>query len=139
MNFLTILTIISTVFAAKTFSVITIRSGSKFQYLSISSVDGRIYVGGNSNIDFLLNDDDSLTNTRTGKFINVEHNFLIEADEAIAKFKIQDNYLYSLNTQGFYACPIDDDSYYLGLLECNKGTPIALRVGDVTEVVKEGN
>ena len=135
MKYLSILALISTALAAQSFSVVSIRSGSKFQYAGISADKGGLYVGsGFANVDLVLLNDGKLYNKATGKYVNVENNLLVESDEGKSKFTFDNNYLYSEDKKGFYACPADGDKYALGLSQCSNGTPIALRLNGVKDI-----
>ncbi|CAK7913400.1 hypothetical protein CAAN1_20S01266 [[Candida] anglica] len=123
------------------FGVVTIRSGSEFQYQAIKKVDSHPHVfsvGGSegSDISFTLLKDGSLKD-QTGRGVNVDAstgevgNVDPWGQEQPSKtFSVKDGHLVFNDKDGFYACPSGDNKFSLSVKECTGGTGIALHVVD---------
>lgn len=119
-----ILTLAAISAAARTFSVVTIRSGSKYQYNSINAEDGFLAAGSNgeNTVQFILNDDSTLVDFSTKKHISVnKDNQVVEGDEPSKDFNIDgDNLVY----KGKSVFTISDDNKLTVL----NGTGVELHV-----------
>lgn len=127
---LSLFTLASLATAIKTFGVVTIRSGSSFQYASLSADSGKIYVGGNSGneLTFTLLDNNTLIDKSTGLYIYLnENNEFVESEKLDTKFSINNGYLTTGKT-AFYPCPTDDKKYALKSVCDGSKTPVALKV-----------
>lgn len=120
-----LLTLIAIAVAAKTFSVITIRSGSEYQYASLNADNGAISVGasGDNTIQFILNDDGSLVDHNTGKYVSVSNSQVVESDTASHDIAISeyDHLVY----KGKEVFTVDN-----GKLAVDVGTGVALKLVD---------
>lgn len=117
------------------FGVLSIHSGSQFQYANInkdSSKPQTFFVGGElgSPVNFTLKADGTLYEGTQA--INVDSNNVV-GDIApngrvspSSDFSIQQNHLAYQNSTNFYACPSGDD--YVLATECEDGTAISLLV-----------
>ena len=123
-----ILTLASIASAAKSFSLVTIRSGSQLQYASVSSKDDKILLGTGDHVTFVLNDDGSLTDEKTGKQISAnDKKLIVEGSQKDTKFGISDENLTYDGKQDFVACPSDGNTYQLALDGgCSDSVGIAL-------------
>lgn len=91
-----ILTLVAISAAAKTFSVITVRSGSQYQYNSVNTQDGFLTAGanGDSTVQFILNDDSTLVDHETKKHITVNADkFVVEGDQPSTEFTVDGDHL----------------------------------------------
>ena len=123
-----ILTLASIASAAKSFSLVTIHSGSQLQYASVSSKDDKILLGTGDHVTFVLNDDGSLTDEKTGKQISAnDKKLIVEGSQKDTKFGISDENLTYDGKQDFVACPSDGNTYQLALDGgCSDSVGIAL-------------
>jgi hypothetical protein len=115
----------------------TLRTGTIFQYALVYEQNGQLLVGSGEATEFILNDDKTLVDKKTGKYVTIGNgNFLYEADESIRKFVIQDDYYLVLEiepNQGFYACYQPDNTYGIKVEKCSAGDPVALKVNGAKE------
>lgn len=133
-----ILTLAAVASAAKTFSMITIRSGSKLQFASVSNHDDKILLGADGDsLVVILNDDGTLVDAHNGKqiFAN-DKKLIVEGSQKDAKFGIGDrDYLTYDGKESFVACPTDGDDYQLALDGgCSDSQGVALLVQGVKDI-----
>lgn len=121
----------------KKYGLVTIKSGTDFQYQAIKKVDSHPHVfsvGGSEGEDlvFTFNDDGSLVDQSgrgiyvdptTGEIGNVDP---FGAQKASTGFAIKDSDLTFDGVDGFYACPSGENVYSLSKNECTGGTGVAL-------------
>lgn len=125
-----ILTLAAVASAAKTFSLVTIRSGSNLQYASVYNKDDKVYLGSGDSISFVLNDDGSLTDKKTGKQISASNQkFIVEGTQKDTKFGISNEHLTYGGKEVFVACPGAGNTYQLALDGfCPNSVGVALSV-----------
>ncbi|ODV79089.1 uncharacterized protein CANTADRAFT_26145 [Suhomyces tanzawaensis NRRL Y-17324] len=118
--------------ASPIFKVITIRSGSQFQYQNIIQKDGQLYVSAQDSPVTLILDtsDGTLSDSTTRQYIQVHDTLFYETSrkDATKGFAIKDGYL-TLNDEAFYACGAGHDEYKL-TTACSTDEPLALKVVD---------
>ncbi|CAN3365963.1 hypothetical protein DICA2_E30922 [Diutina catenulata] len=136
----TLATLLSIAAAAKTFGVVSIRSGSQFQYAELTQKSDSVFVGKTGDaIKFVLNDDGSLVDSSTNKYVVVgDDKKVSESDKADgSKWSVDDNRLKLNDKEYWYACE-DGSNYKLSTGDC--GTGIALHTVDEKEAdeVKPG-
>ncbi|ODV81201.1 uncharacterized protein CANTADRAFT_20736 [Suhomyces tanzawaensis NRRL Y-17324] len=119
--------------AAPVFRIVSMKSGTPFQYQNIVLKDGQIYISGqDSPINFLLNDDKTLIDATNNRFIQIHENEVEETSSkslATKGFALKDGYL-TLGDKTFYACA-NGDSYKL-TTHCESGDSIALKITEQT-------
>ena len=127
------------------FGVVTIHSGSQFQYNSIKKVPSHVHVfsvGGTdgSDVTLTLKPDGTLVdqdgrgiyvNPETGDFGNVDPWGIQKASTG---FSIKNNNLVYNNQGNWKACPSGVDKYSLANNDCVGGTGVSLYVVNPTEV-----
>lgn len=98
-------TLLSIAAAATSFGAVTIRSGSQYQYATIVSGDS-VTVGSGDSVEFVLNNDGSLVDAKTNKYLNVDDNKnIVELDKPLKKFSIEGTNLYYDGKQVFSVNP----------------------------------
>lgn len=126
----------SLVLADKTFDAMTVRTGTQFQYGSLSIKDGVVHVNdGNAGIQFHLKDDGTLYDDALKKYLVInDKDQLATADKGSTKFKLGSTYLELEDGSSFYACA-DNGKYVLGTKQCSAadGSPVALYVSGVKD------
>lgn len=116
--------------AASSFGLISIRSGSNYQYLSVNA-GGDILTLGGDGLNFFLNDDGTLQVDGTDKWVYVDKNNFYatgESDSRAKGFGTKNGYL-TYNDKSFNVCP-DGSKYPLSTNTCSNGSPVALKVVD---------
>lgn len=127
------------------FGVVSIASGTQFQYAAIKKVESHPHVfsvGGDEGTDLslTLKTDTTLVdqdgrgiywNPDTGELGNVAP---FGRQAATAGFAIKDGHLVLNDADNWKACPSGENKYSLANNECTGGTGIALSVVDATEV-----
>lgn len=121
---LIILMIASTVAATSRFSLLTIRAGSVYQYQFIGFSDGNLVLQGDNRVTFQLNDDNSLYDTLTERYISLSEGSYVESVTPDNNFSLQNGYLVH-GADGFYACS-DGGVMKLTTTCGTEGAPIAL-------------
>lgn len=111
--------------ASSTFSLLTIRSGTTYQYLSIGAATGSLVLT-SSGVVFELKDDKSLYDTQNKKYITLSDGLYVETDTPDKAFSVQDGYL-SYGKDSFYACPAGKIVKLASSCSNPDGSPIALR------------
>ncbi|KAG2731214.1 hypothetical protein G9P44_005630 [Scheffersomyces stipitis] len=128
--FLFLLTAVS---ATKTFGVLVIRSGTQFQYDSLVSTNGIVYLSGGNGITFRLNDDGTLWNDATNNPISLDGDYnVIEGGNPTNWFSIVDDNLVYNGVNSFQACLVKDNTFRLSV-NCVGGIQIFLRVVGVQD------
>lgn len=126
---LSILTLAAVASAAKTFSLVTIRSGSNLQYASVYNKDDKVYLGSGDSISFVLNDDGSLTDKKTGKQVSASNKLIVEGTQKDTKFGISNEHLTYGGKEVFVACHGAGNTYQLALDGgCSNSVGVALSV-----------
>lgn len=123
---------LATALAAQGFNVVTIRSGSQYQYQSLSTQDSKVIIGSDQGINFVLNDDGSLGDTTTNKYLNIKDGQFVVGDSAQTGFSILDGHLVYNNEDNFLVCPSDNTVVFNA--GCDGSLGIALRVINQSEV-----
>lgn len=95
MKYLALLSVVATALAGKSFGIVTINSGSQYQYLSLTNRDGTVVVGNaGTEIDFVLNDDGSLVDTESQKYLIINSdNDMVLSDAAQTGFALNSDHL----------------------------------------------
>jgi hypothetical protein len=129
---------ISSALAATSFTLTTLSSTPYFRFSPIYVKNDRLLIGSDDAAEFILNDDKTLVDKNTGKYITIaDGNFLTEADESIRKFDIQDNFhlvRHIITNQDFYGCYLPDGTFGVKVEKCSAGSPIELKVNGAKEV-----
>lgn len=87
-----LLTLVSIASAAKSFGLLTIRSGSNLQYNSVvSSGNDFVASGASDGPTFILNDDGSLVDSDNKKYITISDKKFSTTDKADKQFSISEN------------------------------------------------
>lgn len=119
--------------AAKSFSVVTIRSGSQYQYLGLTLSGDKVIVGSSGKeIGFVLNDDTTLADSKANKYLNVVDGNFVLSSTAQKGFSIDDEHLVYNSGDSFSVCPSDNTVEFSG--SCDGGLGVALRVMLETDV-----
>lgn len=119
--------------ASSTFSLLSIRSGSSYQYLSIGATGGNLVLTSDGVI-FELKDDNSLYDTKNKKYITLSDGLYIETDTADKTFSVQNGYL-THGSDAFYACPSGKIIKLASSCDNKAGSPIALSAREITTTV----
>lgn len=128
-----ILTMIATALAAQGFGVVTIRSGSEYQYQGLTVSDSKVVVGNSGKqIAFVLNDDGSLGDSNSNKYLNINDGNFVLSSSPQKGFAIKDSHLVYNSGDSFIVCPSDKTVEFNG--KCNGGLGVALRVVSQTTV-----
>lgn len=116
---------IATALAAKSFGVITIHSGSQYQNAGLSLSGSEVAVGSGKYLELVLNDDGSLADKVSGKYLNVKDGEKVSLTSTAQKgFSISSSALTYDGHQLFEVC-----SSKLAYGDaCSDGVGVALRV-----------
>lgn len=133
---LSLLTLTAIASAAKSFNLVTIRSGSNLQYASVYNKDGNVLLGSGDSLEFVLNDDGSLIDKASGKQISAnDQKYIVEGSQKDTNFAIKDNHLAYGGKEVFVACPSADNTYQLALSGfCKQPVGVALRVEGLKDI-----
>lgn len=140
MKFAAILAILATALAGQSFSVVTVNSGSEYQYLLLTNSDGSVVAGSSgSEIDFVLNADGSLVDTKSSKYLNVKDGNFVLSDTAQTGFSIEDDTHLVYNSEDSFG--VCSDLKVAFDLSCDGFTGVLLHVESITDVddVKPGS
>lgn len=125
-NALSLLTLTAIATAASTFDLISINSGSSYQYYAVGLEEGSLSLKNGHGDHFILNDDTSLQETSSKKYIHLtQYNNFAVTDKPVKGFKIADDYL-SFEDKTFKASQVGSFIQ----LTSSDGTPVALKVID---------
>ncbi|CAK7909886.1 hypothetical protein CAAN1_21S01068 [[Candida] anglica] len=138
-----LMTMVAIATAAKSFGLVTIHSGSMFQYAEIIGHDNDplLYVGSSSGSktgNFVLNDDGTLSDWNNKKIGINSSGVAGEVGNGISEskdFGVSDEHLTYGGKEVFVACPSEDQKgYVLSVKQCDKGTGVSLRVMNSSDV-----
>lgn len=106
MKYLAYLSIIATAYAGQSFGVVIIRSGSQYQYAELTSKNNDVFAGNvGQEIDYVLNGDGSLVDTKSKKYLNVADNgYFVLSDKSQTGYSIVDDYLAYKGKSAFGVC-----------------------------------
>lgn len=135
MKYIAFLSMIASALAAKGFSVVTIRSGSQYQYQGLTLSGDKVIVGSSGQqINFVLNDDTTLADSKSDKYLNIVNSDFVLSSTPQKGFAIQDEHLVYDSKDSFSVCPSDNIVEFAGT--CEGGLGIALRVMESTTVAE---
>ncbi|SGZ50157.1 CIC11C00000003305 [Sungouiella intermedia] len=124
---LAILSMIATTLAAQGFNIITIRSGSQYQYQGLILNNDNVVVGSKGDtVDFVLNDDGTLGDTASKKWLTVKDSNFVLSDKSQDGFAINNGQLVYQSKANFGVCPSDNHIEYGG--SCEGGLGLVLKV-----------
>lgn len=105
MQYAVFLTMIASALAAKSFGVITIHSGSIYQNSGLTVSGDSVGVGSGTFLDLVLNDDGSLADKESKKYLNVKENSEVSLTSTSQKgFAIKNSALTFDGTEPFVVC-----------------------------------
>ncbi|PVH18324.1 uncharacterized protein CXQ87_001245 [Candidozyma duobushaemuli] len=131
MKLLGILTITTAVNAAISFNLKSKKDGSDFDNKNVMN-RGRLTLGDDAGIDFVLNDDGSLVDGPSKKYINFKSDLAELGDDHLKGFSVKDNKLRYDDKNEWYGCPKDDSA--LGFKTgCDDKQEIDLELENVKE------
>ncbi|PVH14500.1 uncharacterized protein CXQ87_002641 [Candidozyma duobushaemuli] len=94
--------------AASTFQIMTMRSGTPYQGGRLGSSSGSVVYNGGSEIKFVLNDDGSLADKNSEKYLAVEDGWFVFTDSPQKDFSLDADRLAYKDTPSFGICPDED-------------------------------
>lgn len=125
MQYTVFLSMIASALAAKSFGVITIHSGSIYQNSGLSVSGDSVGVGSGSFLDLVLNDDGTLADKTSKKYLNAKDGSLVSLSSTAQKgFAISNTALTLDGTEPFVVCSgkLADGK------ACSDGVSVRLRV-----------
>ncbi|ODV68799.1 hypothetical protein HYPBUDRAFT_10229 [Hyphopichia burtonii NRRL Y-1933] len=107
------------------FGVVTIHSGSSYQYGSINKDSDKLLVNGKGDaVTFNLKNGE-LTDQDNAKIAPGTNGFLATSSKSDTSFSVKDDRYLVYNGQDFYACP-DGGNTYLSTKSCENGVSVEL-------------
>lgn len=101
--------VVATAFAGQSFNIMTIRSGTQFQFQNVFQSDNKVFVGSGTSINFILNDDGTLCDPDSQKWLDIDDSGLwIFSDNSLGGFSINNGHLMHNSKDSFMVCPDDD-------------------------------
>lgn len=135
MKYIAFLSMIASALAAQGFGVVTIRSGSEYQYQSLTLSGDKVIIGSSGQqIDFVLNDDTTLADSKSDKYLNIVNTEFVLSSTPQEGFAIQDEQLVYDSKDTFLVCPSDSIVGFAST--CEGGLGISLRVINPTTVAE---
>lgn len=126
------LSILALATAALEFGLLVIRSGSIYQYSTITQSGDNLVVGSSQDYMVRLNDDGSVSTLDGSKYLSInDANQYVFGSDKITTFTISNGHL--LTPEGFMACPATDGTVFL-TSKCDAGAGIALRAVGMKDV-----
>lgn len=112
--------------AAQTFQITVVRSGTPYQGGMLGASSEKVVYGGGSEIQWVLNDDGSLADKNSEKYVAVEDGWLVLSDTAQKSFSLNADRLAYNDAPSFGICPDDQDGVQFNGT-CSNYTGVALQ------------
>lgn len=116
----------TTAAAALTFQIMTLRSGTPYQGGRLGLSSGQVVYAGGSEIKWVLNDDGSLADKNSKKYLTVEDGWFVFSDTAEKTFSLDADRLAYNDEPSFGICP-DDHGRVQFNGTCSDYTGVALQ------------
>lgn len=128
MQYTVFLSMVASALAAKSLGVVSLRSGSKYQFAGLFEDDKSILVsGGGTEAKLVLNDDGTLGETSSNKYLTVgDKGAIVLSSKPQKGFSVDGQYLEYDGKQEFAVCP--DNKLSFGEDICSGSLGISLRV-----------
>ncbi|ODV66709.1 hypothetical protein HYPBUDRAFT_153424 [Hyphopichia burtonii NRRL Y-1933] len=132
-------TLIAIAAAAKSFGAVSTHSGSDYQYASVTKSGNSITLNKGDQVEFILNDDKSLVDAKTKKYISLDSNKnLVESDKADKKFALTSsssgNGLSSLTYDNKQQFSVNTKSKDLNIASASDNLGVGILVSGIKDV-----